>query len=181
MTQENLQDAVVADLETLFKTYKLTNSQGVERVVRVFPQDLPIREGGDEETDPQAPPEPYVVVRLRQGELPAADTQQTVDVVLAVCVHDPDPNRQGYRDTLHIVNEIMRHYALYECTQIQRRYERNIRKAKEKYLMAKAFNDKRSLQPIRNRVGNLTRQYKQFSNACDLPIKFERLRVKDYN
>lgn len=110
MTQENLQDAVVADLETLFKTYKLTNSQGVERAVRVFSQDLPIREGGDEETDPQAPPEPYVVVRLRQGELPAADTQQTVDVVLAVCVHDPDPNRQGYRDTLHIVNEIMRHY-----------------------------------------------------------------------
>ena len=78
--------------------------------MRVFSQDLPIREGGDEETDPQAPPEPYVVVRLRQGELPAADTQQTVDVVLAVCVHDPDPNRQGYRDALHIVNEIMLHY-----------------------------------------------------------------------
>lgn len=74
-----------------------------------------------------------------------------------------------------------KHYTLYECTQIQRRYERNIRKAKEKYLMSKAFNDRQSLQPIRNRVGNLTRQYKQFSNACGLPVKSERLRVKDYN
>ena len=27
-----------------------------------------------------------------------------------ICVCDPDPNRQGYRDALHIVNEIVRHY-----------------------------------------------------------------------
>ena len=73
-----------------------------------------------------------------------------------------------------------KHYTLYECTQIQRRMERNIRGAKEQYLMHKALNDGTDLQNIRNRVGKLTRQYKQFSNACDLPIKFERLRVKDY-
>ena len=73
-----------------------------------------------------------------------------------------------------------KHYTLYECTQIQRRYERNIRKAKEKYLMEKALSNKQAMQTLRIRVGDLTRQYKQFSNACDLPIKFERLKVKDY-
>lgn len=110
MTQEFLQDAVVEDLKGLFSHHKLENSMGVERVVQVFPQDLPIREGDDEETDPEAPPEPYVIVRLSEGELPAQDTRQTVDVVLVICVCDPDPNRQGHRDTLHIVNEIMHHY-----------------------------------------------------------------------
>ena len=29
---------------------------------------------------------------------------------MVICVCDPDPNRQGYRDALHIVNEIVRHY-----------------------------------------------------------------------
>ena len=34
MTQENLMDAVKEDLEDLFGDFKLTNSLGVERVVR---------------------------------------------------------------------------------------------------------------------------------------------------
>ncbi len=73
-----------------------------------------------------------------------------------------------------------RHYTLYECTQIQRRYERNIRKAKEKYLLAQSINDKTMMTSSRNRAGNLTSQYKQFSKACGIPAKLERIRVKDY-
>ena len=52
MTQEFLQDAVVADLEQLFKGETLKNSAGVEREIRVFPQDLPIRAGADIEPEP---------------------------------------------------------------------------------------------------------------------------------
>ena len=121
MTQENLMDAVKLDLENLFQNLKLTNSLGVERVVRVFTQDLPIREGDDEETDPEAPPEPYVLVRLQEGELPGNGENQTVNVVLVICVHDRDPNRQGYRDALHIVNEIMLRYG--SCDIVGGRYQ----------------------------------------------------------
>ena len=39
MTQEFLQDAVVADLEQLFRGENLKNSAGVERRIRVYPQD----------------------------------------------------------------------------------------------------------------------------------------------
>ena len=88
MTQEFLQDAIVEDLE----------------------QFLPFREGDDEETDAEAPPEPYVLVKMPSGELPEQDAQQNVDVKLIVCVCDPALNRQGYRDALHVVNEIVRHY-----------------------------------------------------------------------
>lgn len=58
MTQEFLQDAIVEDLKQLFSHYTLTNSLGVERAVKIVSQGLPIREGDDEETDAEAPPEP---------------------------------------------------------------------------------------------------------------------------
>ena len=99
------------DLKQLFSHYTLTNSLGVERAVKIVPQGLPIREGDDEETDAEAPPEPYVLVKMPSGELPEQDAQQNVDVKLIVCVCDPALNRQGYRDALHVVNEIVRHYA----------------------------------------------------------------------
>lgn len=143
MTQEFLQDAVVADLEQLFKGETLKNSAGVEREIRVFPQDLPIRAGADiepepdhveedmeaeqledkttAETEPEDVPEPYVIVRIPGGELPDQDTRQEVEVILVVCVCDPDPGRQGFRDALHIVNAIMTHYG--ENGIVGRRYE----------------------------------------------------------
>lgn len=121
MTQENLLDAVVDDLKSVFANDTLTNSQGVKRTVQVYRQDLPFREGTDEEPDEEAPPEPYVLVRLCQGELPAPDTRQKVNVVLTICVMDEDPNRQGYRDALHIVNSILIHYGANNI--VGRRYE----------------------------------------------------------
>lgn len=143
MTQEFLQDAMVADLEQLFKGETLKNSAGVEREIRVFPQDLPIRAGADiepepdpveeapeaeqldgqpgEEPKPEDVPEAYVIVRVPGGELPAQDERQQVEIILVVCVYDPDPNRQGFRDALHIVNAIMTHYG--ENGIVGKRYE----------------------------------------------------------
>ena len=135
MTQEFLQDAVVADLEQLFKGETLKNSAGVERRIQVFPQDLPIRAGADLEPEldpeedpdlepeqpPEDVPEPYVIVRIPGGELPNQDTRQQVELVLVVCVYDPDPNRQGFRDALHIVNTILTHYGRNGI--VGRRYE----------------------------------------------------------
>ena len=141
MTQEFLQDAVVADLEQLFRGETLKNSASVERRIRVYPQDLPIRAGADiepdpveedleadqaegqttEETEPEDVPEPYVIVRVPGGELPDQGARQQVEIILVVCVCDPDPGRQGFRDALHIVNAILTHYG--KNTIVGRRYE----------------------------------------------------------
>ena len=110
MTQEFLQDAIVKDLEGLFQHKKLKNSMGTEQTVRIYAQDAPIRSGDDETTDPADLPEPYVVVRLQGGELPEQDTSQKVEAILTICVCDQAPDRQGYRDALHIVNAILHHY-----------------------------------------------------------------------
>ena len=62
-----------------------------------------------------------MVVRLRGGKTESDDDPQIIDAVLVVCVYDPDPGRQGYRDTLHIINKIYHHYSA--CAVIGGRWE----------------------------------------------------------
>lgn len=109
MTQESLLDALTEDLSALFRHHRLKNSAGEDRSIQVYPQDLPFREGPDEEPEEHAP-EPYIIVRLPSGELPDQDTLQKLETVLVICVQDPAPDRQGFRDALHIVNTVLRHY-----------------------------------------------------------------------
>lgn len=109
MTQESLLDALTEDLAALFRHHRLKDSAGAERPVRVYPQDLPFREGPDEAEEDETP-EPYIIVRLPGGELPDQDALQKLEAMLVVCVQDPAPDRQGFRDALHIVNTILLHY-----------------------------------------------------------------------
>ena len=108
----------------------------------------------------------HYFMQIKKGAEPQ-HTQKELDKIL-------EENEKGYTD------ENGRHWTLYECTQVQRRYEREIRNAKEKYLYGKALNDKNMMARARNSVGRLTTRYKQFSNQCNIPAKLERIRVKDY-
>lgn len=110
MTPDMMQTALAEDLQKLFEGYGYKNSLGMEMPVRVFCQDLPIREGDDEETDPEAPPEPYVIVRVAKGEFPGPGVEQTAELALVLCVVDPAKDRQGYRDAMHLVNAILHRY-----------------------------------------------------------------------
>lgn len=110
MTQEFLEDVLVEDLRELFKGYRLKNSLGVEREINVFPFDTPIREGDDEAEDREAPPEPYIVVRVPNGNIQDENSPHVVEAILIACVYDRNPDRQGYRDAMHIINEAIHHY-----------------------------------------------------------------------
>lgn len=110
MTQEGLQDAIVANLRALFEHYKHVDNHGFERHIQVFSQDVPARQRHDEAPDPSERIEPYIVVRLEDGELSAPNEYQTVNVMLMICVRDSEESRQGHRDALHIVNEILLRY-----------------------------------------------------------------------
>lgn len=108
----------------------------------------------------------HYFMKIKKGAEPTY-TQEQLNKIL-------EDNERGYTD------EKGRHRTLYECTQVQRRYEREIRKAKEQYLYGKALDDQIMMSRARNRVGVLTTQYKQFSRKCDIPAKLERIKVKDY-
>ena len=109
----------------------------------------------------------HYFMSIKKGTEPTY-TQQELNKILA-------DNERGYTD------ENGKHYTLYECTQIQRRFEREIRKAKEKYLYGKSLYDKNMMNAAKDRVNALTVKYKQFSNQCNIPISRDRIKVKDYN
>ena len=108
----------------------------------------------------------HYFMKIKKGAEPTY-TQKQLDKILA-------DNEKGY------IDENGKHRTLYECTQVQRKYEREIRRAKEKYLYAKSLGNNTMMAQTRNKVGVLTTAYKQFSHKCDIPAKLERIRVKDY-
>ena len=102
----------MADLADLFEGQTLQSSAGDKRPIRVYPQDLPIIEGMDETEDrTEEIPEPYIIVRTNEGNIQDANSPQEIALILVVCVYDKNPNRQGYRDVLHIIQEICGRYA----------------------------------------------------------------------
>lgn len=97
MDMNTLQDALIRDLAALFKDFKLHSSINEESSLRIYRQFIPIRVGEDEDPEAYVPPEPYIQVKLADGELNDRDERQTANVVLMIGVCDHDPNRQGYK------------------------------------------------------------------------------------
>lgn len=83
-------------------------------------------------------------------------------------------NHEGY------VNANGKHFTLYECTQVQRKLETRIRYAKEEQMLMKEIGDTENRLRARKRVEYLMREYKAFSNACNLKPKMNRTTVPGY-
>lgn len=73
-----------------------------------------------------------------------------------------------------------KHYSLYEGTQMQRKIETEIRKAKDNQMMGRETNNKKLIEESQTKITQLTRKYKEFSTAGELPTKLERARVSGY-
>ncbi|HIV44350.1 MAG TPA: hypothetical protein H9996_09175 [Candidatus Faecalibacterium avium] len=109
MTAEFAADALAADLEDLFAGQLFRSSAGEKRAIRYFVNDLPVATGNDEDRSQDAQ-EPYIIARITEGTIPEGDAAQEVQIVLAICLYDDRPDRQGYRDVLHIIHEIIGRY-----------------------------------------------------------------------
>lgn len=72
------------------------------RPLRVFAQDVPINETGDD-----FDPVPYVIVRLKSGDDDgSADAVNTVQVIFIIAIWDDDNDSQGFRDVMDIIQKI---------------------------------------------------------------------------
>lgn len=72
------------------------------------------------------------------------------------------------------------HYTLYEGTQMQRRIETEIRRQKDNQIMGKQTNNTLLIEKSQKKITELTKKYKEFSEAGDLTTKLERARVSGY-
>jgi hypothetical protein len=86
---------------------------------------------------------------------------------------DKEKNKKGF-------NYEGKHYTLYEGTQLQRKIETEIRKAKDTQIIAKASGNKELVQESQSKITQLTYKYKELSKISGLPTQLERARVSGY-
>lgn len=73
-----------------------------------------------------------------------------------------------------------KHYSMYECTQIQRRYETEIRYAKEGYMMAKTADNDSLAEQYKAKLSKLNNEYNQFCKDTHLRKERNRTFVQDF-
>ena len=69
---------------------------------------------------------------------------------------------------------------VYEATQAQRRLEREIRRQKNRTIIAKAAGDDEMRQAAQMKIDQLTGKYKELSDSFGIPTKAERMSVSGY-
>ena len=74
-----------------------------------------------------------------------------------------------------------KHYTNYEITQLQRSFERKIRKQKDIQILAKASGNKELVKESQDRITQLTNKYKEISKISGLPTRMDRLKVAKYH
>lgn len=85
-----------------------------------------------------------------------------------------DDNEKGYT----LPNG--KHLTMYECTQMQRYYERQIRKNKIGQVSARKADNKPLAQKYQAKVNHYTDEYISFSNACGLNLMKHRTAISSY-
>lgn len=80
-------------------------------------------------------------------------------------------------DDGHDVDFEGKHYTAYEATQKQRQIEHTVRKLKREQTAYKAAGLSKEEQAVTARIRRLNAEYKAFSEAADLPLQMERMRV----
>lgn len=100
------------------------------------------------------------------GVYPPNYTQDQLDKIIR-------ENNKGYT-----YND--KHYTMYQCTQLQRQYELEIRRAKDGYIAAQALGDEKLAGEYKGKVNQQMTEYRTFSEACGLSIKYNNIRVDGY-
>lgn len=73
-----------------------------------------------------------------------------------------------------------KHYSNYEGTQLQRKIELEIRKAKDNQILGKASNNTPLINESQQRIRLLNDKYKKLNQASGLPSSIDRARVSGY-
>ena len=71
-------------------------------------------------------------------------------------------------------------YTKYEATQEQRRIETEVRRQKDRQIIAKASGDMETVEKAQNKISILTKKYKEFSEVAGLPTYVEKMQVNGY-
>lgn len=84
------------------------------------------------------------------------------------------------RQSTKTINYDGKEYTKYEATQVQRKMETQIRKEKDKQIIAKASGNKDLISESQRNITSYTNKYMDFSKKAGLDVYKERLKVSGY-
>ena len=84
------------------------------------------------------------------------------------------------RESQSIIEYEGKKYTAYEATQVQRKFETEIRKQKDQQIIARASGNKELVGQSQNKINQLTSKYNDFSNKAGLDTYKNRLSVSGY-
>ncbi len=105
MNARELQQAVKDDLTALFQNIRYKTPEDEKAAVSVFEQNLPMRQTEDADD-----PFPYIIVRLDSGGIATQTDPHKVAVILLIGCYDDNPDNQGHKSVLEILEKIQNHY-----------------------------------------------------------------------
>lgn len=87
-----------------------------------------------------------------------------------------------YRDkSLEEITYNGKKYTKYQATQVQRRFETEIRKQKDRQIISRASGDKEEISDAQRKISQLTKEYNKFSQVAGLDTYKNRLAVSGYH
>lgn len=100
MTPEMFQDDMIDELKKLLKNRKWKYPDGTEGQFHFYAQNIPV-----EESDDDADPIPYIIVRLTKGnDAGGGQDNYVCKIIVIIGIYNPDKNAQGHRDLLSVIN-----------------------------------------------------------------------------
>lgn len=106
MTPLDFQDLLAEEIGRILSknTYMTTGGERVK--MNIYTQELPV-----EESDDDADPVPYIIVRITGGEdIAEKNSNNTVHATIIIAIWDDDRNAQGHRDVMGVVNKLYRRF-----------------------------------------------------------------------
>ncbi|EJW19147.1 hypothetical protein M5X00_17500 [Paenibacillus alvei] len=100
-----LQDAIVRELQELFKDFELKGLDGDQAKLNIYPQFLPAKSSEDDLEH-----FPYIIVRILDGGTLSEEDAATCTIGLYIGIFDEDTNHQGYKDVLNILSRMEQHF-----------------------------------------------------------------------
>ena len=88
--------------------------------------------------------------------------------------------RKIREDSLREVEYEGKKYTAYECTQVQRKLETEIRRQKDRQIIARSSGDKTEIANAQQKISQLTSKYNDFSQKAGLDTYKNRLVVSGY-
>lgn len=101
MTAAVLQEKLCDEISLIFADDCFSDSSGERVKMNVFEQELPIRES-DEDADPV----PYIIVRVEQGTTKSGNDAQEVLVTILIGYFDDNLKHNGHKGVLGIIQKI---------------------------------------------------------------------------